>query len=99
MALEDLAKLIAPRAQSQVLSILRAFYPDNHPLTKDELLRATRLHPKMFEYLLTRMRHYRLIWGEKIQGQHRYYLDPNAFHTRIDTLFVDPVKHLVKGKR
>jgi len=99
MALEDLAKLIAPRAQGQVLALLRCFYPDNRPLTKEELLRSTGLHPKMFEYLLTRMRHFRLVWGEKIGGQYRYYLDPNAFHVRIDTLFVDPVKHLVKTKR
>ncbi|MFQ6130114.1 MAG: hypothetical protein ACE5OT_04845 [Candidatus Hadarchaeaceae archaeon] len=96
MALEDLAKLIAPRAQQQVLSILRAFYPSNKPRTKAELLSETKLHVKMFEYLLTRMRYYRLIWGEKIRGEYRYYLDPNAFHTRLDTLLVDPVKHLVK---
>ena len=98
MALEDLARLIAPKAWQPTLAILRAFYPDNKPLTKTELIQACGLNEKMFEYLLTRLRHYRLIWGEKIAGEHRYYLDPNAFHTRIDTLFVDPVKHLVKGR-
>jgi DNA-binding IclR family transcriptional regulator len=98
MALEDLAKMISPRSAQQVIAILHAFYPDNKPLTKEELLRETKLKKKMFEYLLTRLRHYRLIWGEKIGGEYRYYLDPNAFHTRLDTLFVDPIKNLVKRR-
>ncbi len=96
MALEDVAKLIAPRNPDPALRFLRCFYRSNEGLTKEEIVRQTGISPKMFEYFLTRMRRWRMIKGTKVKNQWRYFLTPEAFHARIDTLLVDAVQNLIK---
>ena len=96
MALEDVAKLIAPRNPDPALRFLRCFYGNRDGLTKEEIIRGAGVSPKMFEYFLTRMRRWRMIRGKKVGAQWRYFLTPEAFHARIDTLFVDAVQNLLK---
>jgi len=97
MALEDVAKLVAPHKPHLAMKLLRAFYGKPHGITREEILRETGLGEKMFEYFLTKLRHYRIVQGTKAGGVYRYYLSPDAFHARIDTLFVDPVKTIGRG--
>ena len=96
MALEDVAKLIAPRNPDSALRFLRCFYGSKEGLTKEEIIRQTGMSPKMFEYFLTRMRRWRMIKGGRVKDQWRYFLTPEAFHARIDTLLVDAVHNLIK---
>jgi len=93
MALEDVAKLVSPRAPEIVLKILGCFY-NKEGLTREEILKETGLNGKAFEYYLTKLRHFRLIQGEGRGGIYRYRLSPDGFHSRVDTLFVDPIKTL-----
>lgn len=95
MAIEDVAKLIAPHKPDLAVKLLSAFYLRKDGLTREEVLKASELHPKMFEYLLTKLRFYRIVYGSRYEGVYRYHLSPEAFHARIDTLFVDAVKSLV----
>lgn len=99
MALEDVARFVAPRRQAIVLKIIQAFY-GRQSITRDELLKETELSPKAFEYYLTKFRRARLIGGRKYRdGVYRYHLSVDGFHSRIDTLLVDPLRTLAEKSR
>ncbi len=92
-ALEDVAQLVAPRRADVVLRILRCFQ-GKESLTREEIIRETGLGEKTFEYYLTKLRHFRLVQGFKSRDGYHYYISVDGFHSRIDTLFVDPVRNL-----
>lgn len=97
MALEDTAKLLAHKAPDQVLRILRCFQ-GGASRTFEELQRETGLNPKTLEYYLTILRKWYLLHSQKVMGEIRYFLSPEAFHARVDSLIVDPVRHLVEKR-
>jgi len=95
MALEDTAKLLAHKAPDQVLRILRCFQ-GGASRTFEELQQETGLNKKTLEYYLTILRRWYLLHSQKVMGEIRYFLSPEAFHARVDSLIVDPVRHLVE---
>lgn len=96
IALEDLARLIAPKRPRQALAILRCFYPKNEGRTFEELMRETGIKEKALRYYITRLKRWRLIYT--MRGRNHspaaYCLDSRGFHARIDTMLVDPVTNL-----
>jgi hypothetical protein len=95
-ALEDVARLVAPRRVDVVLRILRCFQ-GKESLTREEIICETGLGEKTFEYYLTKLRYFRLVQGFRSRNGYHYYISVDGFHSRIDTLFVDPVRNL-RGK-
>lgn len=95
-ALEDVAQLVAPRRPDVALRIVRCFQ-GRESLTREDIIRETGLGKKTFEYYLTKLRRFRLVQGFKARDGYRYYISVDGFHSRIDTLFVDPVRTL-RGK-
>lgn len=93
MALEDVARLVCPHAPDRALKLLKAFYKEGE-LSKNELLKASEMNEKIFRYYLTQFRKYRIIRGERTVNGYKYHLSPHAFHARLDTLFVDPLRTL-----
>ena len=93
MALEDVAKLVAPKRPGQALKLLNCFYGGKGK-TFDELLKETGFGEKLLRYYITRLRYFRLI--DYSRSTKKYVLDYGAFHARIDTLLCDPIKGLLK---
>jgi len=95
VALEDIARLVSPRRPEVALRILQCFMPDNEGVTKAQLLQRTGLKLKSLEYYLTILRCWRLISSQRRRGQPSlYFLEPVGFHSKLDTLFVDPLRVL-----
>ena len=96
MALEDLARFLARKRPEKALSILRCFYMEVGGLTKEDLMRCTGIRLKALEYYMTRMRYWRILHTKRRHNaQALYYLVPQAFHARIDSLLCDPLARLV----
>ena len=97
MAIEDLAKLVAHKRPDVMLRILRCFYMQDGGLTKDDLMRQTGLNRKILEYYMTRLRYWRILHTRRRRDLPAlYFLEPHAFHARIDTLLCDPLTCLIK---
>jgi len=99
MALEDLARLIAPRCPKNALKILRCFYLKDGGCTFAELLKATELKKRTLEYYLAHFRRWKILWTRREwMRPATYYLEFTAFHARLDTLLCDSLKNLVKDR-
>lgn len=97
MALEDLARLIAPRRPNLALKILRCFYSKNEGRTLEELMKETGItHERTFQYYITRLKHWGILWTRRrFNAPAIYSLSHKAFHARVDTLLCDPLKNLI----
>ena len=95
MALEDIARLVSPRRPEVALRILQCFIPDNEGVTKSHLQLQTGLGVKTLEYYMGLFRTWHLISSQRRRGQPSlYFLEPVGFHSKLDTLFVDPLRVL-----
>jgi len=96
VALEDVAKLISPKRPDQVLRLLGVFRGGSE-LTKEELVRQSGLSESMVEYYVTKLREWYMLGTRRNRrNQVVYSLNPDAFHARVDTLLVDPIRNLVR---
>lgn len=95
MALEDVARLLSPKRPAIVLKILQTFYKTDEGVTKAELLRQTELRPKTLEYYIGLFKRWKLLETHRHRGTPCHYsLDYRSFHSRLDTLYADPIKTL-----
>ncbi len=96
MALEDVARLLSPKTPQNAVRLLECFR-GGEPKTKEDLVRESGLSESMVEFYLTRMRRWYMLTARRERGGRTLYeLNPEAFHARIDTLLVDPVRNLVR---
>lgn len=90
-----MARLVSPRRPDVVRRILEAFR-GGATVTKEELLRHSGVSEKMLEYFLAEMNRWYMLTSKRArEGKVYYTLNPEAFHARIDTLLVDPLRNLV----
>lgn len=96
MALEDVARLLSPKTPQNAVRLLECFR-GGEAKTKEDLVRESGLSESMVEFYLTRMRRWYMVTARRgSDGKTVYEVNPEAFHARIDTLLVDPVRNLVK---
>jgi DNA-binding IclR family transcriptional regulator len=95
MALEDLARFLAPNAPSQMLRILECFRGGG-TRTFEELQRETGMSASLLKYYLAAMRRWYLLESRRVGEETRYSLNPGAFRARIVTLLVDPLDYLTE---
>lgn len=91
MALEDLARFIAPKSPERMLAILRCFYGGDGA-TKASIMRQTGLREKALNYHITRLKKWKILWTRR---RHLlpaiYHVEPRAFRVRLDSVLVDPL--------
>lgn len=96
MALEDLARLLSPKRPDKVVRLFETFRGGSE-LTKEELVKQSGLSESMVEYYVTKLREWYMLSTRRNQkNQVTYSLNPDAFHARVDTLLVDPIRNLVR---
>jgi DNA-binding transcriptional ArsR family regulator len=97
MALEDLARFLAPNAPQQMLRILQCFR-GGETRSFEELQRETGMSASLLKYYLAAMRRWYLLESRRVGEETRYSLNPGAFKARIITLLVDPLDYLTEGE-
>lgn len=98
MALEDLARLIAPKRPKNALKILRCFYgvEGGRGRTMRELMQETGMKEKTIRYYITCLKRWRILLTQRnYMKPATYHLDHRGFHARIDSLLCDPLKNLI----
>jgi len=95
MGLDDLARFLAPKRPERAKSILRCFYDNDEGCTLAGMMRETGLREKALRYYITKFKWWKLLWSERRFCQQALYrLEPKAFHVRLDTKLVDPLRYL-----
>lgn len=91
MALEDLARFIAPKRPSRTLAILNCFY-GGESLTKAEIMKETDMKEKALNRYLTRFKRWKIIWTHRRWMMPAIYsISASGFHARLDSVLVDPL--------
>ncbi len=95
MALEDLARFLAPKSPKRAMSILQCFYNNEDGCTLADMMRATGLREKALRYHITKFKRWKLLWTQRhYMRPATYHLEQRAFHIRLDTVLVDPLQYL-----
>lgn len=92
MALEDLARFIAPKRPNRMLTILRCFYGGDGA-TKASIMHQTGIKQRALEYYITRLKKWKVLWvRRRRRGMAAVYsVEPSAFRVRLDSVLVDPL--------
>lgn len=91
MALEDLARFIAPKRPRRALSIFNCFY-GGESLTKAEIMKETGMSEKALNYYATRFKRWKILWTHRRWKMPAIYsISASGFHARIDSVLVDPL--------
>jgi len=94
MALEDLARFIAPKRPRRALSILNCFY-GGESLTKAEIMAETGMRKRSLEFYITKFRRWKILWTHRRWKMPAVYsVAASAFHARIDSVLVDSLTNL-----
>lgn len=94
MALEDLARFIAPKRPKRALSILNCFYGGER-LTKAEIMKETGMRKRSLEFYITKFRRWKILWTQRRRNMSAVYsIAASAFHARIDSVLLDPLTNL-----
>jgi len=98
MALEDLARFIAPKCPKRALSILSCFYGGER-LTKAEIMKETGMGEKALNYHITRFKRWKILWTHRRWKMPAVYsIAASAFHARIDSVLLDPLTNLSRQR-
>lgn len=94
MALEDVARFIAPKRPKRALSILNCFYGGER-LTKAEIMKETGIKLRSLESYFTRFKRWKILWTHRRWNMPAVYsVAASAFHARVDSVLVDPLTNL-----
>lgn len=96
MALEDVAKLLSPKRINNAVRFLESF-KGGKSKTKEEIVGETNISESMIEVYITKLRTWYMLDSRKDKsGRVHYSLNPEAFHARVDTLLIDPIRNLTR---
>lgn len=94
IALEDIARFIAPKRPKRALSILNCFY-GGEGLTAAEIMKETGMREKALRYYITKLKRWKILWTHRRWMMPAvYHVEAGAFHARVDSVLVDPLKNL-----
>jgi len=98
MALEDLARFIAPKRPGRALSILNCFY-GGEGLTKAEIMNETGMKLRLLESYITKFRRWKILWSHRHRHMPAiYHVEASAFHVHLDTMLIDPLENLSRQR-
>lgn len=98
MALEDVARFIAPKRPQRALAILRCFY-GGESLTKAEIMKEADMRKRSLEYYITKFRRWKILWTYRRWKMPAVYrVEASAFHARVDSVLVDSLETLSRQR-
>jgi len=98
MGLEDIAKMITQYKSTQraIVTVMRSIGTDKPTLST--LITRTRFKERYLRYIITMLRRYGIVKGEKHEDGYKYYLSPDAFAEHIKVKFVQALQNVARGR-